>query len=67
VETAPRLAKRKLILDLRGVTFADRVATELLGEIYLRTNADLIAESVWTQSLAEQITRGNAPSRHQER
>lgn len=67
VETAPRLANRKLILDLRSVTYADPVATQLLGEIYLRTNADLLAESVWTQSLAEQITRGNAQSRHQER
>jgi hypothetical protein len=67
VETAPRLVNRKLVLDLRSVTYADAVATQLLCEIYLRTNADLLAESVWTQSLAEQIMRGHAQSLHQER
>jgi anti-anti-sigma regulatory factor len=34
VETAPRLASRKLVLDLSSVTYADSGGTELLGQIY---------------------------------
>jgi hypothetical protein len=60
VETAPRLASRKLVLDLSNVTYADAGGTELLGEIYAQTRAELLAGTVWTQSLAEQITRGDA-------
>jgi hypothetical protein len=66
VETAPRLATRKLVLDLSSVTYADAGATQLLSEIYAQTRAELLAGTVWTQSLAEQITRGNAQSGIQE-
>ena len=66
VETAPRLATRKLILDLSSVTYADAGGTHLLGQIYSKTNAELLAGTLWTQSLAEQITRGDAQSGIQE-
>lgn len=62
VETAPRLASRKLILDLSSVTYADAGGTDLLGQIYKQTNAELCAGTLWTQSLAELITRGDAQS-----
>jgi hypothetical protein len=62
VETAPRLATRKLILDLSSVTYADAGGTHLLGQIYSQTNAELLTGTLWTQSLAEQITRGDAQS-----
>jgi anti-anti-sigma regulatory factor len=62
VETAPRLASRKLVLDLSSVTYADSGGTELLGQIYAQTNAELLAGTLWTQSLAEQITRCGAQS-----
>ena len=60
VETAPRLAARKLSLDLRDVTYADPGATQLLSEIYAQTGAELLAGTVWTQSLAEEIMGGSA-------
>jgi anti-anti-sigma factor len=60
VETAPRLASRKLILNLSSVTYADASGTELLGRIYSQTRAELLAETLGAQSLAEQITRGDA-------
>lgn len=60
VETAPRLASRKLVLDLSGVTYADAGGTQLLGQIYAQTRAELLAGTLWTQSLAEQITREGA-------
>jgi anti-anti-sigma regulatory factor len=62
VETAPRLAARKLILDLSSVTYADAGGTHLLGQIYSQTSAELLAGTLWTQSLAEQITRGSEHS-----
>jgi anti-anti-sigma regulatory factor len=60
VETAPRLASRKLLLDLRNVTYADNAGTQALMEIYRQSRAELLASNPWTQSLAEQITRANA-------
>jgi anti-anti-sigma regulatory factor len=66
VETAPRLASRKLILDLSSVTYADAGATQLLSDIYAQTRAELLSGTVWTYSLAEQITRGDALTANQE-
>jgi anti-anti-sigma regulatory factor len=66
LETAPRLSSRKLVLDLSSVTYADAEGTQLLSEIYSQTHAELLAVTLWTQSLAEQITRGNAQSGNQE-
>ncbi len=66
VETAPRLATRKLVLNLSSITYADSGGTQLLGEIYAQTNAVLLAGTLWTQSLAEQITRDAAQSGIQE-
>jgi hypothetical protein len=64
---APRLASRKLVLDLRDVTYADSGATQLLSEIYSQTHAELLAETVWTQSLVEYIMHGDSRSANQER
>jgi ABC-type transporter Mla MlaB component len=66
VETAPRLAGRKLVLDLRNVIYADSGGTALLSEIYSQTNAKLVADTVWATSLAEQIMRGDAQQVHEE-
>jgi anti-anti-sigma regulatory factor len=66
LETAPRLASRKLVLDLSSVTYADAGGQQALSEIYAETHAELLAGTLWTQSLAEQITRGNAQAENQE-
>jgi anti-anti-sigma regulatory factor len=66
VETAPRQASRKLVLDLGNVTYADAGGTHLLGQIYSQTHAEVIAGTLWTHSLAEQITRVEAQTIHQE-
>jgi hypothetical protein len=57
VEAAPRFAGKSLVLDLRDVTFADEGATKLLREIYQQSHAEIVAGTVWTQSLAERIKR----------
>jgi len=60
VEEAPRLASRKLSLDLRNVTYADADGTKALRDIYSRTNAELVTSTPWTQFLAEQIAQPSA-------
>ena len=57
LESAPRLTGKGLVLDLSDVTYADAGATQLLREIYRQTHAELIAGTVWTRSLAENIKR----------
>lgn len=56
VETAPQLAEKKLIIDLHNVTYADAVGKHTLRDIYHQTHARLIANTPWTQSLAEEVT-----------
>jgi anti-anti-sigma regulatory factor len=59
-EAAPGLASRKLLLDLRNVTYADADGTKALREIYSRTNAEVVTGTPWTQFLAEQIAQPSA-------
>jgi ABC-type transporter Mla MlaB component len=66
VETAPRLAGRTLVLDLRNVIYADSGGTALLSEIYSQTKAKLVADTVWAQSLADQIMRSDAQQANEE-
>jgi anti-anti-sigma regulatory factor len=55
METAPRLASRKLSLDLRNVTYADALGKQALRHIHAQSGAELIASTPWTQYLAEEI------------
>jgi len=66
VESAPRIAGKRLAIDLSDVTYADAHATNLLREIYQQTQAELIAGTVWTQSLAEMIKQGESQGRSEE-
>ena len=65
-ETAPHVADRKVVLDLCDVTYADPAATKLLSDMYAQTHAEVLAGTVWTQSLADYITRGDAQKQNQE-
>ena len=60
LEEAPRLASRKLLLDLRNVTYADADGTKALREIYALTHAEVVSGTPWTQFLAEQIAQPSA-------
>jgi hypothetical protein len=59
-EAAPRLASRKLSLDLHNVTYADVSGKHVLRDIYAQTGARLIASTPWTQFLAGEVTSNNA-------
>ncbi len=58
---APRLAQRKLQIDLRGVTFADDCGKQALREIYDKSGAEILARTAWTEHLAMEI-RSNSDS-----
>ena len=62
VETAPRAASKKLVIDLHNVTYADANGKQVLRDIYSQTHAELVATTPWTQFLAEEVTANKAVS-----
>jgi hypothetical protein len=66
VETAPLLHSRKVVIDLRNVTFADSAGTEALKEIYSQTHAKLLATSPWTEYLAKEIRNTTSEKANEE-
>lgn len=58
VEAAPRLGARKLVLDLRNVTYVDAGGKSALRTISSATGAELVTSTPWSQYLAGQV-RGN--------
>lgn len=60
VETIPQLKSRKLIIDLRNITYADAAGTEALKRIYTQSHAKLLAASPWTEYLAKEIRKNSS-------
>jgi len=54
-QTAPRLVREKLSIDLRDLTYADVRGMDVLRTIYAQSHPELIANSLWTRHLAEEI------------
>jgi hypothetical protein len=65
LDTAPRLASKKLIIDLHNVTYADATGKQVLSTIYAQTQATFITNTPWAQFLAEEVT-GNKSSKTEE-
>jgi anti-anti-sigma regulatory factor len=57
-DLAPSLGSRKLLVDLRGVTFMDTTGRRLLAEIHAKTGADFLADRPLTKYYAEEAMRG---------
>lgn len=55
LETAPRLASRKLSIDLRNVTYADIRGTQVLRDICSLAKTELVTSTPWTQYLAADV------------
>jgi anti-anti-sigma regulatory factor len=66
-ETAPRVAMRKLSIDLHNVTYADASGKQVLRAIYAQTDAQLIARTPWTQFLAAEVAANNAEDVNEEK
>jgi hypothetical protein len=56
-ELASSIGQRKLLVDLRGVTFMDATGRRLLAEIHARTGAEFLADSPLTKYYAEEATQ----------
>lgn len=56
-EAAPDLDSKKIFINLCGVTYADESGKQVLVEIFSETDAELITGGLWTQDLAEEVTR----------
>jgi hypothetical protein len=61
VETAPRLASRKLTIDLNNVTYADASGKQVLKAICTETDAELVAGTPLTQFIAQEVAAINKP------
>ena len=56
-EVAPRRGTRQVKIDLRGVTESDNAGVQILGEMYSRTNARLMAGTL-SECLALEVMYG---------
>lgn len=56
-EQAPLLAKKKLSIDLRDITYSDTRGTQALRDIYAESGAELLSANPWTRFLAEEVKR----------
>jgi hypothetical protein len=65
LDTAPRLATKKLIIDLHNVTYADAAGKNVLRAIYAQTHAAFITNTPWAKFLAEEVT-ANEPVKVEE-
>jgi hypothetical protein len=57
--------QKRLLLDIRGVTFADQTGSQVLGEIVRATGAEILADSPLTQYFANRATAGTAASQEE--
>ncbi len=55
VETAPRIGSRKVSIDLKNVTYADRAGKGVLRSIFSQSGAELVASSLGIQDLADEV------------
>ncbi len=60
------LTAKPVSLDLRDTTFADAEGIRILRAIYAQTGARILAGALWTQHLAEEITRNHAAQETEE-
>ncbi len=58
-ELTPRLDSKRLLVDLRGVTFVADAGRKLLGEIHDRNDARILANTPMTMYVAQQLTSGH--------
>jgi hypothetical protein len=57
--------QKHLLLDIRGLTFADQAGSQILGEIVRATGAEIIANSPLTQYFANQARARTAASQEE--
>lgn len=66
VELVPKIASKKLSIDLREVTYADESGKQVLVKMSSRPETELLAGTLGTQYLAKQIQERSNTERAQE-
>jgi ABC-type transporter Mla MlaB component len=56
---APQMAKRKLLLDVRDLTYSDTSGMQVLRDIFRATHAQFRTSSIWSQHLAAEVSGAN--------
>jgi anti-anti-sigma regulatory factor len=56
-EMAPTLGEKRLLIDLRSVTYADAGGKGVLSKIFSQTGAELITGTLSTQDLAKELIK----------
>lgn len=65
-QNTPTLTAKPVFLDLRDTTFADADGIRILRAIYAETKAEILTSTLWTQHLADEITRNHAAQEMEE-
>jgi hypothetical protein len=60
LDTASRVAAKKLIIDLHNVTYADAAGKNVLKAIYAQTHAEFVTNTPWSSFLADEVTASEA-------
>jgi anti-anti-sigma regulatory factor len=60
------LRAKSISLDLRDTTFADADGIRILRAIYAETGAAILTGTLWTQHLADEITRNHTAQEMEE-
>jgi hypothetical protein len=55
-ETAPRLGRRTVSLNIRGLTYSNEDGKQVLREIVAQTGAEILTSNPSTKYLAEEIS-----------
>jgi hypothetical protein len=55
-ETAPRLGSKRLVLNLRDLTFSDEEGKRVLREIVTQTSAEISSSTPLTKHLAQELS-----------
>jgi hypothetical protein len=63
MERCTHLSSRKLLVDLRSVTWVDSNGMQILREICSHPRIEFVANTPWTRHLAEEVM-GNATECH---
>ena len=58
-QISPKLGKRAVSVDLCNVTYADGPGRKVLSNIYEQSHAKLVANNLWAQYIADQITKSS--------
>ena len=58
-QLAPKLGNRTMSVNLCNVTYADASGKKALRNIYQQAHAQIVADNLWAQYIADEVTKGS--------